>query len=394
MKKVLIWNTYELKSTGGPAGYLYNIQQYIKNSKIENIVFLSDIIDIKDLKETKYDYLLFKVFNKIWRLFQKDNSLNILYFIKKVLSKKEYKKININLNKFDFIHFHTSYELTKYLEFLKEKNFNGKTILTTHTPKPTYLEIIEDWNHLKVNNIPNTILNQLKEIDNFSFNKADILLFPDRTALEPYTVWDDFTKIETKQKLRFIPTGINPVSFKECKDSILAKYNIPNGSFVISYVGRHNETKGFDLLKKFGEKILNKYDNIYFLIAGKEEPIKGISHERWIEVGWTNDPFSIINASNIFVLPNKETYFDLILLEVMGLNKPILLSNTGGNKYFKEKSLDLYYFEGSNLDSMINAFEDNIYNKEFDNNKNKNYIINNLQTSNYVDKYLDFLNHA
>lgn len=393
MKKVLIWNTYELKPTGGPAGYLFNIQQYARNNKIGNIVFLSDLIDIKDLKEKKYDYFFFKVLKKICGLFQKNNSLNILQFIKTVVSQKQYQKININLNDFDFIHFHTSYEFTKYLGYLQIKGFKGKTILTTHTPKPTYLEIIEDWNHLSVDDIPNKTLKKLKEIDYFAFDTADILLFPDRSALEPYKIWDNFNKIEIKENFKFIPTGINPVSFREEKDSILNKYNIPNGSFVISYVGRHNETKGFDLLKKFGEAILNKYDNIYFLIAGKEEPVKGISHERWIEVGWTNDPFSIINTCNIFVLPNKETYFDLILLEVMGLDKPVLLSDTGGNKYFNDKDLDLYYFEGSSLDSIINVFESSIYDKEFYNSKNRNYIINNLQTSHYVDKYINLLNN-
>lgn len=394
MKKVLIWNTYELKPTGGPSGYLYNIRQHAIHNKIENIVFLSDIIDIKDLKESRYDYFIFKVVKKIWGLFKKNNSLNVLLFIKIISSKKQYQKINIELNCFDYIHFHTSYEFTKYIDFLKEKDFSGKTILTTHTPKPTYLEIIEDWNHLKVSDIPEKTLNLLKKVDFFAFDKADILLFPDRFALEPYKTWNDFNKIETKKNFQFIPTGINPVNFKEKKDSILKKYNIPNESFIISYVGRHNETKGFDLLKKFGEILLDKYKNLYFLIAGKEEPLQGLAHDRWIEVGWTNDPFSIINACDIFALPNKETYFDLILLEVMGLDKPVLLSSTGGNKYFIDKGLDLYYFEGSNLQSMINTFESEIYGKHITNNINKNYICNNLQTSHYVKKYLELLNNG
>ena len=44
----------------------------------------------------------------------------------------------------------------------------------------------------------------------------------------------------------------------------------------------------------------------------------------------------MIAASDVFLLPNRETYFDLILLEVLSLGVPVVLSNTGGNKYFKK----------------------------------------------------------
>lgn len=76
------------------------------------------------------------------------------------------------------------------------------------------------------------------------------------------------------------------------------------------------------------------HPNVYVLIAGEEGPLYHLEHERWIEVGWTNDPHSIIAASDVFVLPNKETYFDLIMLEVLSLGKIVVASNTGGNKYF------------------------------------------------------------
>ena len=43
---------------------------------------------------------------------------------------------------------------------------------------------------------------------------------------------------------------------------------------------------------------------------------------------WTNDPHSLINASDMFILPNKETYFDLIMLEVLSMGKIVLATNT------------------------------------------------------------------
>ena len=101
--------------------------------------------------------------------------------------------------------------------------------------------------------------------------------------------------------------------------------------------GRHAYSiKGYDILKEIGEDILRKHDNVYFLIAGKEEPLQGLDNKRWIEVGWTDDPHSLIAASDVFVLPNRETYFDLVMLEVLSLGTIIVANNTGGNKYFSK----------------------------------------------------------
>ena len=391
MKKVLIWNTFELKPTGGPSGYLYNLKNFVVANKIHHIIFLSDITDINKLKISKYSYFIMKFFKKILDLLNIQNSINISIFIKDI-SNETHNIPKISLDEFDYVHFHTTFEFVKYSKLLHELGFNGKTILTTHTPKPTYLEIIEDWNNLEIENVSTKLINQLKKIDSIAFNRADILLYPDKTALEPYFIWDEFNTLAKKNNYQFIPTGINLVCYSKTKDLLLKEYDIPKGSFIISYVGRHNETKGFDLLKIFGEYIIEKYNNVYFLVAGKETPIQGLESPRWIEVGWTNDPFSIINACDLFVLPNKETFFDLILLEVMSLNKPVLLTNTGGNKFFKNKNLDLYYFESSNIDSMITVFEHQLFNKQFFHNKNKDYVTLNLMISNYTNKYLELLN--
>ena len=88
-----------------------------------------------------------------------------------------------------------------------------------------------------------------------------------------------------------------------------------------------------------GEKLFNN-QNTYFLIAGKEEPMKGLDNSHWIEVGWTNDPHSLIAASDVFVLPNHETYFDLVFLSMfviryidvnktvhMKIRKPIIVGS-------------------------------------------------------------------
>ena len=86
-----------------------------------------------------------------------------------------------------------------------------------------------------------------------------------------------------------MPTGIVGCKAKVNREDFRKKYGIPDNAFVISYAGRHNEIKGYADLKRLGEKLLAD-KNVYFLIAGKEEPMTGLKNDHWIEVGWTNDP--------------------------------------------------------------------------------------------------------
>lgn len=257
-------------------------------------------------------------------------------------------------------------------------NFKGKVLLTSHSPKPAHKEIYED----QLSNIEKVLysrkLKELEKIDHYSFNRADYIIFPCKEAEEPYyNNWDEYKNIQKTRSdiYKYVPTGAIKCKAKRSRKDILAEYSIPSDSFVVSYVGRHNETKGYDLLKKVGKKILEKHKNVYFLIAGKEEPLKGIEDKRWIEVGWTNDPHSIISAADLFVLPNKETYFDLILLEVLSLGKIVLASDTGGNKYFRKFSdKGIIYFNSEDeavlkIEDLINLPNEKIIELEKKNEK-------------------------
>ena len=94
--------------------------------------------------------------------------------------------------------------------------------------------------------------------------------------------------------------------------------------------------KGYGNLKKIGQKMLDGKTNMKFLIAGKEGPLTKLENPSWIEVGFTKDPYSIIAAGDVFLLPNNETYFDLVFIEVMSLGKIIVASRTGGNRYYEK----------------------------------------------------------
>lgn len=353
--KVLEYMAYNtLKPTGGPRGYLYNLDKGLKDiadDEVE-ICYLPDNSKEKHkasfnrlpyfIKQIYFDYVML---NRARQLL--DNSAGH-YSI-------------IDLNQYDMIHFHSSLTLLAVRDSLK--TYNGIVLLTNHSPKPQYREWIEDVISIKEYKRHATIYNQLSELEAKSYDLANYIVFPCVEAEEPcINKWDLYPKVREKNshKYKYVLTGTGLPLKTLCREEVCQKYNIPIDAFIINYVGRHNTTKGYDLLLKIGEKVLEKHQNVYFLIAGQEGPLYGLKHERWIEVGWINDPGTYYSSSDIFILPNKETYFDLVMLEALASETVILASKTGGNKYFEKYNSNgiLLYSDIDNavtkLDMLLN----------------------------------------
>ncbi len=353
MKKILIYYPENnLAPTGGPAGYLWNLRQGLNNLEFDDIR-----IDFYNTANKRFESntRLRSVIPK--RILEIRRAIDYARFTKKKIHEDE------SLNAYDYIHFHWTEEMYLNRDFLQ--NFKGKVILTSHSPCAMHKEKIDRLNP-KDYRLLRKKIDCLEQMDIYSFTRADHIIFPCKEAEEPYFhTWMNYSKIRNESKYHYMPTGIVGCKAKSERTEVRKKIGIPEDAFVISYAGRHNEIKGYGDLKKIGDMLLNKYPNIYFLIAGQQEPLIGLDHERWIEVGWTNDPHSLIAASDLFILPNRETYFDLILLEVISLGVPILMSNTGGNKYFQRFNCKGFMFYESIDEAILNVSK-RIENSVFD----------------------------
>ena len=328
-KSVLIYmSESSLKPIGGPAGYLFNLRMGLSKLYVQNVEFMKTETHKSKLK------VVFDRLPLAFRVFYQ--ALKRYFHFHKLFGPSQHLS-PIDFNKYDYVHFHSTSTMYAVRDSLKK--YNGKIILTSHTPKPFHLEIFQDAFTPFERKVFNNKRHNFMRIDEFAFNRADFIIFPCEEAEAPYqNNWENYNNVKKRNlnKYRYLLTGIKPCLAKISREEVLKKYNIPEDAFVLTYVGRHNETKGYDQFKKIGEDLLVENEDAYFLIAGNETPLTGLNHKRWIEVGWTNDPHSLIAASDVFVLPNKETYFDLVMLEVLSLGKVIVASNTGGNQYFSK----------------------------------------------------------
>ena len=332
MKKVLIYfPEAKLAPKGGPAGYLYNLQNGLSAAEHDGLEISFYNNGSKSIEDNS---------GLRSRIPKRIKDIRRLYKFKKYLKKK--LPPDNSLLEYNAIHFHRVEDLYFNRELLE--NYKGKVILTSHTPCAPYQELIGRLNPSDYRRHKKSI-DKLVGMEEYAFQRADYIIFPCEQAEEPYyNTWKSYPAIRKKEKYRYLPTGIVGCKAKISREEYRQQHNIPQDAFVISYAGRHNEIKGYGDLKKIGEMVL-KDKNVYFLIAGREGPLYRLEHDRWIEIGWTTDPHSLIAASDMFLLPNHETYFDLILLEVISLGVPVLMSYTGGNKYFEKfgsKALKFY----------------------------------------------------
>ena len=328
MKKVLIYRKEsDLSPTGGPNGYLYNLREGLGIVDNNNLVidFLpAEVSPISSADRKKIKKSLPSILVKTIKSIQHGK------FVYSILH--EDKTASIDINDYDLIHFQDTcsmYPLRKQL-----KHYNGIMVLTSHSPQPLYQEFSENATKLEKAILKKTYL-ELYKMDEYAFKRADYIVFPTQYSDEPYlNRWEAYRnfKKSIEGKYRYFLTGTVRPQIKRSRSEFRADYGIPDDAFVISYVGRHSAIKGYDNLIKYCEKYCS--DNVYVLVAGNQGDIKAPQNNHWIEIGWTNDPYSLMNASDVFVLPNQETYFDLVLLEVLSIGTIALVSNTGGNKYF------------------------------------------------------------
>lgn len=343
MKRILLFH-YEdqLKPIGGPSGYLFNLMNGIQTNAnaAYNVELLKRTKSERAGKvRTAYDKLPLWI-KTIYRIYGHWAGYRMLDKESAIIDKK-------TLLQYDYIHFHDCFSLYKLRHLLKD--YKGKVLLQSHCPKPPQLEKVEDMytpferflygkRHLK----------KYTDCVRYAYEHADYIVYPCEEAEESYFKhWDEYVKIHDLRKndIRYIPTGLKDCigKIKRSREEVRNAYNIPQDACVISFVGRHNKVKGYDRLRKVAE-LLKEHDNIYILIAGEEYPLTRPNHPRWIEVGWTNDPYSIVDASDVFILPNRETYFDLVLIEILSLGKAAIISRTGGNKYFEKLETGIEYF--------------------------------------------------
>ncbi len=338
---------------GGPQGYLANLQLGI--GRQDNIIFITQ----DSLNNQKFDfrntiaYLLTCLIPvKKYRRSLRQHLTALLFGYNKYLKDgidPRYFPFIRELNKYSFktITCHVIEDAIFLKSYLKHNN-GGKLLQMSHCPQPPSEEV---YNTAKENNDPNAenTLKEWQKLEKEAFSDADIYIFPSKESVDCYTSsLPYFQSFINEKDIRYVRTGCQPL------ENLRTKYNIET-PFIISYIGRHNQIKGYDLLKEIAEKILAQREDVTFLIGGAAGSIPPLQHPRWIEIGRCN-PAEVLSITDAFILPNRQTYFDLILLEVMSTGTPVFASRGGGNTTVEQDTHAITLYD--NIDDCVNKLNE------------------------------------
>ena len=245
----------------------------------------------------------------------------------------------------------TEFELVR--EYAERKALRFKLGLISHHPCAPHKEIFESFSNdyekgFLTKEQTDAKKDAFLKIERDAFLHADFLLFPSKESMEPYfRTWEEFSSVIFGKKIIFAETG---VAEKRCgeieRKQLEQKYGLsPDAKFRVCYLGRHNEIKGYDILIRAAGILRKTCPDIEFCIGGVPSGIVAPDFPQWRECGYVN-PAELFSVSDLFVLPNRQTYFDLVLLEALAAGIPVLASDTGGNKSVARHSSGVRLFVG------------------------------------------------
>jgi glycosyltransferase involved in cell wall biosynthesis len=142
------------------------------------------------------------------------------------------------------------------------------------------------------------------------------------------------------KKITSIPNCVNldSLEIEKLPQRVREILGVDDDCRIIGSAGRLVPIKGYQIFLKAAQLIKQKEPKVKFLIVG-EGPEKsnleklaeelGIS-ENFLFPGYREDILDIINTMDIFVLTSFHEGIPMVILEAMGLEKPIVAAKVGG----------------------------------------------------------------
>ncbi len=287
--------------------------------------------------------------------------------------------INVELNK-SIIRSNSKNYVSKFLE--KEKKINSD-IIEIHN-RPNYIKYLNNIQSKKIilyfHNDPLSMNGSSSIKDRiFLLNKIDKILFNSEWSQERFFIGVENKKL-LKQKTSVCYQSTNKV-----------KINFHNKKNLISFIGKLNSAKGYDIFGKTIIKILNKYNNWKGIVIGDEPREKlFFKHKNLLVKGYTKheEVLNILKKVSISVVCSRwEEPFGRTSLEAASRGCAVIISNRGGLPETSNNAIILKNLSSNELyDKIENLINDKKKLKIVQKLNYQNFKFDHTYISNLIDK--------
>jgi len=290
--------------------------------------------------------------------------------------------INIELNR-SLIKSNSKNYIINFLK--KEKKINSD-IIEIHN-RPNYIKFLNNLQNKKIilyfHNDPLSMNGSKSEADRlFLLNKIDKILFNSEWSQERFFIGIDNKKL-LKQK-----TSVCYQSTNRTKINFAKKRNL------ISFIGKLNSAKGYDIFGKTIIKILNKYKNWKAVVIGDEPREKLFFNHKNLKIsGYVKHDkvLNILKKVSISVVCSRwEEPFGRTSLEAASRGCAVIISNRGG---LPETSKNALILKNLSSEELYKKIESLIVNKKLllksQKLNYKNFEFDHKYISNLIDEIRD-----
>ena len=160
---------------------------------------------------------------------------------------------------------------------------------------------------------------------------------------------------------------------------------------IISFVGKLNTSKGYDVFGKTILKILDKHKDWNSIVIGDEPRQKFFfNHKNLNHLGFKNNEYILkkLKKVSIAVVPSKwDEPFGRSSLEAASRGCALIISNTGG---LSETTKDALVIKNITIDNLFKKIDllikNNLYRKKLQKNAYKNFKLTNEHSTKLIDK--------
>lgn len=322
MKKVLIFDCFAANiNDGGPSGFVaHNLKGF--SSSFYNL--LSDL----NISGTKLSWA-----NRfyLYKAFLQYEGLPLISHVKHAAI----SYIQSNSREYEFVFFHSSLELFGCLPFIPKTQ---KIILQSHSPE------LPSEEFSKHSFASAKTVKMMQDIEKKAFERANIVVFPNEGCVPLYE-----EVLISNNKIEYILSGAKTAkTFKY--------YPLDQTSINLLYIGRRNEIKGFDIVIEGFKKAYENRRDIRLFILGKGAEI---DHEAIHDVGFTTKIEEWCNSVDFVINANRQSYFDLSMIEILATGTPILFTNNFGHKFYEQNNYGMlpYNANSNSLASKLSTIK-------------------------------------